>query len=107
MSLSEHEKTQFELLTAGLALDDSDLKEMARRDRATAMSYVALPLPSSNTVLMALIFINVFAFLASVLTHNAIMTNATGALGVLLTVAVVVGSLNGTGAANHKPRTGK
>jgi hypothetical protein len=42
MPLSEYEKAQFELLTADLGLDDSDLKEMTKRERAITMSYVAL-----------------------------------------------------------------
>lgn len=87
MSLSEHEKTQFELLTAGLTFDDSDLKTMEKRERATAMSYVALPSP--RTILMALVVMNACAFILSIVTRNVILINVNCAFSVLLTAVVL------------------
>jgi hypothetical protein len=105
MSLSEHEKIQFELLTANLALDDSDLEKMAKRERATAMSYAALP--NANTLLMTLAFINVYFFVSGVLTHNVTLTNVTGMLGMLLTMAIVLNSAKGNSRAYGKQRAGE
>jgi hypothetical protein len=48
MPLSEHEKTQFELLTADLTGDDSSLKKMTKREKATAMRYFSLPWMSAR-----------------------------------------------------------
>lgn len=106
MSLSAHEKTQFERLTAGLELGDRTvLKKMARKDKATVMSY--MPLPSRNTVLLVLAIINAFAFCGGVLTRNPLLTNIAGVFGVLLTASIVLNSANGSTAANHKPKTMK
>lgn len=70
MSLSEHEKTQFELLTTGLAFDDSDLKKMMKREQATAMSFVALPRISwlsREAVAIAMVFLGIAAIPVSLL----------------------------------------
>ena len=83
MSLSAHEKTQFELLTAGLELGDpSVLKKMARKDRATAMHYV--PLPSRSAVMLFIVLINFCVFAGSVLANNGTAALLTGVLGTLL-----------------------
>ena len=53
MSLSEHEKTEFERITAGLSLGDpAVLKKMTKRERATAMSHFAIPRISSHLALI-------------------------------------------------------
>lgn len=88
MSLSEHEKTQFELLTAGLTFDDSDLKTMEKRERATAMSYAALPSP--RTIFMVLGVMNACAFVLSLITRNVILINVNCAFSVLLTAVVLL-----------------
>ena len=48
MPLSPQEKIEFERLTADLEFDSPDLKKMAKRERAGAMSYVALPSKSAG-----------------------------------------------------------
>ena len=88
MSLSAHEKTQFERLTAGLELGDpSVLKKMARKDTATAMHYV--PLPSRSAIMLAVVLINFCVFAGSVLANNGTAALLTGVLGTLLGAVVV------------------
>lgn len=105
MSLSAHEQIEFERLTADLQFHDSDIRKMTRRDKATAMSYMALP--TYNTMLMMFVFINVFVFVSAVLTHNVALTNVAGVLGGLLTAAVVINSVNRISSFDSKPKTGK
>lgn len=105
MSLSEHEKMQFERLTAGLTFDDSDLKTMRKRERATAMSYVALPSP--RTILMALVVMTACAFVASILTRNVILITVSCAFSALLTVVVLLSPADKFITLNRKTRNGK
>lgn len=103
MSLSARERIQFELLTADLALDDSDLKKMAKRERLTVMSY--MPLPSPRTILMALVVMTVCAFVASILTHNAILYIVNSALSVILTAVVLFSPADKFFTFYRKPKT--
>lgn len=102
MSLTAHERKEFERLTADIEFSNPDLKKMVKRERATTMSYVALP--SRNTILMALVLINVCFFVSGVLTHNVSMTNVAGVFGILLLAAVVLNSVNGSPVVNRKMR---
>jgi hypothetical protein len=101
MSLSEHEKKQFELLTADLTLDDpSVLKMMAKKDRLTEMSY--MPLPSPRATLMTLVVMSACVFVGSILTHNLILFNANCMLCVLLMVVVLFSPADKFMAAKRK-----
>jgi hypothetical protein len=103
MPLSAHERTQFERLTANLELGDSAaLRKMRKKDRATAMSYFALP--SRNTVLLMMIVLDVFVFVGSVLTRNVMLTNVSGVFGILLTAAVVLNSMGGITTVTGNPK---
>ena len=69
MSLSDYEKTQFERLTTDLAVDDkSALRMMRKRDKASAMSYVALP--SVTTILAILTCIGLLTCIGGLLSNN-------------------------------------
>lgn len=69
MSLSEYEKTQFERITADLALDDKTaLRTMNKRDKATAMSYVALP--SVTMILIMLTCAGILATVGGLINHD-------------------------------------
>lgn len=69
MSLSDYEKTQFERLTTDLAVDDkSALRTMRKRDKASAMSYVALP--SVTTILAMLTCIGLLTCVGGLISNN-------------------------------------
>ena len=63
MPLSEHDETQFRLLTSNLTFDGSDLKKMTEMDSAGNTTYLALP--SRNTILMVLALVALVAMIVS------------------------------------------
>lgn len=88
MSLSEHEKTQFERLVAGLSFGDPvAMKEMERRERETDTGYIVFPKISARTcqlILSALKFLGVASvpfLLYFALTGQSIAVAMTGAIG--------------------------
>jgi hypothetical protein len=90
MSLSEHEKTQFELLTADLVFDNTDLKMMAKRERATAMSYFNLPRVSarfSDEITMNLAILGLAAIFFAVLFVLVNLPLAAAVFGTICMVA--------------------
>lgn len=104
MSLSAHEKTQFERLTAGLELGEpSILKKMARKDKATAMHYV--PLPSRSAVMLFIVLINFCVFAGSVLANNGTAALLTGVLGTLLCAVAVRNSITATSSHSKDSTT--
>jgi hypothetical protein len=91
MSLSAHEKIEFERLTADLQFDDSDLNKMVKRERATAMSYAALPrisARSSEIVTLIMLVLGLaampFAVVCFAMTHNLMAAAIALPLGAFL-----------------------
>lgn len=69
MSLSDYEKTQFERLTTDIAVDDkSALRTMRKRDKASAMSYMALP--SVTTILAMLTCVGLLTCVGGLTSNN-------------------------------------
>jgi hypothetical protein len=100
MPLSAHERTQFERLTADLALDDSALKKMVKRDNATAMSYV--PLPRFSTVLRVMMIMATLIGFVGALEDNLILLVAGTVCAALLLLGSSVVLDNEMSAARHK-----
>lgn len=94
MSLTEHEKTQFDRLTAGLHLGDPvALKEMERREQETATGYRAFP---KITVRTARIICCVLMIAIAALIPVAAHFGATGDLTLaVLTTGAIVSSFGG------------
>jgi hypothetical protein len=89
MSLSEYENAQFQTLTADFTIDDpSVLKKMGKRDKATAMSFVALP--SLSLMLLVAEGIALLFTLAGRLTDNMNQMYISGAIGLLLILASTI-----------------
>lgn len=109
MPLSEHDETQFRLLTADLAFDDSDLKKMAEMDSAGNTTYLALP--SRNTLLMVLALVALVGMIVSSVgliavgreraADSIILLIAFAASSVLLLVAASLTTAEQSSAANR------
>lgn len=89
MSLSPQDKIEFERLTADLEFDSPDLKKMAKRERATTMSYVALPgigarfTANITTIMMVLAFIVAPVVIVFLLAHDPFAAMMAGYFGMV------------------------
>lgn len=82
MTLSEYEKTQFEQLTADFNVEDAGaLKEMEKLDKASALSFVALP-SLHNVALVAAVIALIF-MIAGRVTENDSQMFLSGAVSIL------------------------
>lgn len=109
MPLSEHDETQFRLLTSNLTFDDSDLKKMAKVDNAGSITYVILP--SRNTILMLVALVALVAMIVSSVgliivgrervADNISLFIAFAASSVLLLVAASLTTAEQSSAANR------
>jgi hypothetical protein len=113
MSLSEHEKLQFERLTTGLDLGDAlALKKMAKIEKETAMSYMAFP--GRNMILMVLALIGMIVSSVGLIaqsteriTDNGILLIAFGASSLLLITTVFGSTREKPSAANRNTDSAK
>ena len=103
MSLSEHEKNQFERLAADIQFDDSDMKEMAKKDKATAMGYSAWP--SMSKILSVFGLIAMMVTVGGSVTGNGILIAVAGVASVFLLGGSMICSEKELAAAYHKTET--
>jgi hypothetical protein len=83
MALTDYEKTQFENLTANFAVEDaSALRKMEKKDKATAMTFVALP--SIHLILLVAAGLAVISCFAGRIAGNDQQMLMSGGIGLLL-----------------------
>ena len=92
MSLSPHEKIEFERLTADLQFDESDMKQMAKMDKGTAGSYIAWPSLHANASVILLGFAGIATILTMVfmMARNPVMAVTFGVTGLAICFGVAM-----------------